>query len=339
MTTTTCEQTEASPDTLPPFRFDSRNFTVAHRVEAMNELLNGFYEYGHPTVSRQPNTSAQTELHLAVQSWTVDNLVATCFSNSPLVAKARKPAGSMFSDFLFVRLPLKGRALAQCGESGAILEPGKIHVMRPQNTVHPFDEGKVLGLFLPFDSVSYDPKRQPRLMSYDCDTAAGRIVTGGLMSLFEALPKQTPAQAREAMPIARGLIQGLLNHAKPSEFAMTAINATRAASMHRYVRVNLRDPDLDARKLQVAFNASRATVYRAFEPVGGVAKFIQDERLMAARRELGCATRQRGLVRRISERYCFSDQGSFSKAFRRFHGMPPSDVANGVMRDSNRPET
>ena len=73
-----------------------------------------------------------------------------------------------------------------------------------------------------------------------------------------------------------------------------------------------------------AVGASRSQLYRAFEPVGGVATAIQEERLKAAWRALSKDAGTRS-VREIAETVGMFDPSSFSRTFRRTFGMTPTE--------------
>jgi hypothetical protein len=64
----------------------------------------------------------------------------------------------------------------------------------------------------------------------------------------------------------------------------------------------------------------RATIYRDFEPYGGVAGFVANERLldMAARKP------DRGVASAVSEHWEFLSMQDFSSAFRKRCGIAPS---------------
>lgn len=109
-----------------------------------------------------------------------------------------------------------------------------------------------------------------------------------------------------------------------------------AAALHRTVRQvvgahierrlleNLDLPDGDA--LARFANVSRATLYRAFDLDGGVARYIQVRRLHHARTAL--ARRRDGVpnVAEVGYRYGFTSPSHFSRQFRQYFGYSPSDV-------------
>jgi AraC-like DNA-binding protein len=70
--------------------------------------------------------------------------------------------------------------------------------------------------------------------------------------------------------------------------------------------------------------------YRLFEDTGGVARYIQRERLLEARAILSdLATTES--ISAIAEDLCFADASSFSRTFRREFGYSPSEVRSAAL--------
>ena len=70
---------------------------------------------------------------------------------------------------------------------------------------------------------------------------------------------------------------------------------------------------------------SRSKLYRLMDAEGGVARFIQRQRLFEAYALLSDQSVNRSITA-LAEELCFADTASFSRAFRREFGTRPSDV-------------
>lgn len=87
-------------------------------------------------------------------------------------------------------------------------------------------------------------------------------------------------------------------------------------------------PDLLARELGV----SRSTLYRIFEPAGGVARVIREARMKAAARAI--ADLESGVrIGDIAHQFCFSSDAQFTRSFKAHHGYTPSEYRAAVMAD------
>jgi AraC-like DNA-binding protein len=99
----------------------------------------------------------------------------------------------------------------------------------------------------------------------------------------------------------------------------------------RYIDEHLASPSLAPDLICSDVAVSRATLYRAFEPIGGVAAYIQTRRLEAAHAHLAQPDRQ-SKVASIGYALGFSSDAHFNKAFRRRFGFTPGTTRQNVMR-------
>jgi AraC-like DNA-binding protein len=76
-------------------------------------------------------------------------------------------------------------------------------------------------------------------------------------------------------------------------------------------------------KLARTFGLSRASLYRLFEPVGGVASYIRTRRLARARQELTTPGLEDRRIGPIAYRAGFQSIPAFNRAFRAAYGQTP----------------
>lgn len=91
----------------------------------------------------------------------------------------------------------------------------------------------------------------------------------------------------------------------------------------RLIEERLLDPTLDAGELMRALGISRSSLYRAFQPVGGVNAWIRQSRLAHARKLLAGRTGLRPTVGEVAQVCGFASDSHFSRAFRKAFGHPP----------------
>jgi AraC-like DNA-binding protein len=111
--------------------------------------------------------------------------------------------------------------------------------------------------------------------------------------------------------------------------------AATAASLHalrRAVDANLDNPDLGPEFLLQQAGVSRATLYRLFEPIGGVREYIRQRRLARAYQMITDPTRVRMRVGSIATHCGFSNDSVFSRAFREAYGLSPSELRDASSR-------
>lgn len=117
----------------------------------------------------------------------------------------------------------------------------------------------------------------------------------------------------------------------PSE-AVTTLHLIRRAIDNR-----LDDRDLEPEKLAKQFGLSRASIYRLFEPLGGVRSYIQQRRLMRAYQLLSSPSHFDESIAAIATKVGFSESTTFSRAFRNLYRMAPSDVRAAAKKGFQSP--
>ncbi|PWV95161.1 AraC family transcriptional regulator [Hoeflea marina] len=107
--------------------------------------------------------------------------------------------------------------------------------------------------------------------------------------------------------------------------AQEVIMATRLEMAKRIVNSNLKSPYLSAESLGAELNVSRRQLYKIFDGVGGVDRYLRSCRLEACHKailEKGGAQP----INALAEEYGFPDAATFSRQFRAEFGCSPSEV-------------
>jgi AraC-like DNA-binding protein len=153
---------------------------------------------------------------------------------------------------------------------------------------------------------------------------------------FRALLSQLDAVTVEELDEVAAGVAALVGHAIRSCPASAAPQPTQPAPLEslvtlcRYVEDNLTARDLGAAKLAATFGLSRASLYRLFAPVGGVASFIRERRLARALHELSAPGRQNRRIGPIAYQAGFHSIAAFNRAFRAAYGKTPRNVRKPV---------
>jgi AraC-like DNA-binding protein len=98
------------------------------------------------------------------------------------------------------------------------------------------------------------------------------------------------------------------------------------ATVSRFIEANLTSRDLGIERLTATFGLSRASLYRLFEPVGGVACYIRTRRLARAHKELATPSLQDHRIGHIAYRAGFQSIPAFNRAFRDSFGDSPRNA-------------
>lgn len=165
----------------------------------------------------------------------------------------------------------------------------------------------------------------PRVIS--AASPAAVVLCQVLVNTWQALPTLDAAGARSLEAMLIGALAGLLDAdgAAPAIAAKTGNENAAFASMRLFIEQNLHDPSLGAATLCQQFHCSRATLYRLFAPVDGIAGFIRRRRLERCHADLFTA-RSGDTVANIAQRWGFASEHHFSRLFRAVYAMTPSEA-------------
>ena len=95
--------------------------------------------------------------------------------------------------------------------------------------------------------------------------------------------------------------------------------------IQRHITAHLESSALHTEALCAEFRISRSQLYRLFEPLGGVAHYIQEQRLTRACAELCNPAHDHRRIYEIAFALGFSSEAHFSRAFRRHVGTWPAE--------------
>jgi AraC-like DNA-binding protein len=181
-------------------------------------------------------------------------------------------------------------------------------------------------IFLPRDTFRELAPLLDQACGAALDTPFGRLLGDFMLSLERRLPDVTAADAPRLIIAVRGMVAACLD---PSDARLAEASGQiafgRLERVRQAVRRHLRSPRLGPAVLCQLVGVSRSNLYRLFEDTGGVAHYIQTQRLLAAHAALSDAENKQP-VAAIAEEFCFADASSFSRAFRKEFGYSPSDV-------------
>jgi len=165
-------------------------------------------------------------------------------------------------------------------------------------------------------------------LTFRSETPAGRIIGAALKALSAegetATDREFDAMAEGVLALIAAAIAPALETQRAGPPPLASFLAIR-----RYVDKNIQAPGLNGDSLAKTFGLSRASLYRLFEPVGGVASYIRAARLRRAYREIVDAEFADRRIGPIAYGLGFKNISAFNRLFREEFGASPRKLRAG----------
>lgn len=171
----------------------------------------------------------------------------------------------------------------------------------------------------------------------ETETGPGALLAGFMRQLVRQSPHVSEDQARSLAVAMRALLEACIAPAGSSAASSPTLPSSSTVERARQiVQRHMGSPDFGPPQLGRFLAMSRSKLYRLLDSDGGVAHFINRERLLQARRDL-MAPGEPLSVHAIASRVGFRDHSTFSRAFRREYGCSPSRLRERLQ--AAHPET
>jgi len=149
------------------------------------------------------------------------------------------------------------------------------------------------------------------------------LIVNLIERLAEAGPAMETADAAATIESILLLARTIREHPASTDAPEAVRSDPDLLAAAQLIEARLLDPDLDAAVLVQALGLSRSSLYRAFQPVGGVNAWIRQRRLEHARDLLANRTGPRPTVGEVAQICGFASDSHFSRAFRKAFGHSP----------------
>lgn len=290
------------------------------RLEAWQALFKG----AHAIDAEQPRAFQGEVTSIAVDAMMVHRMRATAQAVERTPAMIRKDG----LDHIVLHLSASPM-LARLGERDLAVPAAHVSVndmTRPVRRAAAPDLGSV-SVVLSRDLVAAALPDLDALHGTVLGQGAGALLRTHLRSLADNAHLITrAAAAATARGTAELLAACILSTPDAAERARAQIQAAALIRAKRFIDDHIAAPDLNPEAIAQGIGVSRATLFRAFTPLGGVAHYVQDRRLLQVRRSLARRLRSE-TVSEIGYRFGFKSDVHLSRAFRKRFGIAPRDVS------------
>lgn len=314
---------------LRAFELNSGGEGFEERADVFGDLWGRFYAVDLP--------ASRAGFVGTGRSWEVGDLLAGHAAYGDLSLGFDPRRSSYDPDQVFLYLNLAGMSVSEAGSLGA----GWICL---RDFAAPWSESyldyEYAGVLMPRAAIGYDPSRHGFIRVHAA-TPKGRVLEATILCFLARLPHvsafEAPGLASEFAEVVRSLMLP-----PPMRANGAVLRKARRVAIERYIDEMIEggvtgDAALSPERLGRTFGLSRASLYRCFEPRGGVERYVRDRRLLRCLKALGESEGRRGDVRRVAERWGFHDTGNFHRGFRARFGVAPAEVLRAAPSDLDPP--
>lgn len=291
--------------------------------------------------SEGPVSSAPSG-EVALSLWSSGRFVASVAVGARC-RSTREPLGiaARRLDVVAIRRQVTGRVRARIDDEEVIVEAGDLLVldlMRPFE-LEPMEPGIERTLWLGRGRLAPDLGGDPGLhgMRVVADDPIARVVGACLDGLIDAAGEASTVTMERLVDGVAALLPPVLRPLCAARGGGARPPFASAASIATFIERHLGSPTLEVDLICGSFGLSRSSLYRTFEPLGGVSAFIRRRRLERVHRDLTAPTLADRPIAEIAHRWGFQDIGAFGRAFTRAYGVGPRVVRRVALQGANRP--
>lgn len=316
--------------------FSTGRLTPDQRIDAWRDSIGAVFDVTPDTLH------ATAPFDASVSSYLINNqlMLSRCdtraqrFTRNPLrVAKDNL-------DYYLIQTHLTGSQVMRLGTREVTCRPGELMVidLAEQHDSITTDFSQ-LTLVVPRQLLSVHltqpDSQEGRVLK--ADAGLTHLAVHHLTSLYASLGQLSANEALElAQPTLLLMAAALNGRADTVEQGPEAVNASLRATARTKIERHLHE-QLSVDRLCSILGYSRSTLYRLFEPLGGVRAYVQDRRLRRSASVLMADHSHRLRICDVAYRCGFASEAHFSRAFRERYGMSPSEARRQlrVLRDQS----
>ncbi|MDM0115425.1 helix-turn-helix domain-containing protein [Variovorax sp. J22R133] len=320
---------------IPSGRYSNRDVRPAERFDHWHAYMAGVYD-----TARMPGAPGETPSEEAIESsqWIFDGLlmVSGRYADLHMSRDQRRLRADPFDHYAVLVRPSGSQRIDVDGvqtHAGA-MQPVLLDMARPFSVE--WDSGPGTTLYLQRAALDALLPRALDLHGVRLNGASARLLAEHLISLERHLPSMSAESAPGARRATLHLLAASLAPSVQSlGLARPASDFGLSQMMRRHVDAHLKDAQLTAEKLCRQFGVSRSTLYRIFEPMGGVSTYIKRRRLARIHAMLA-QPEQRQYIGRIAQDFGFTSAAHFSRAFLEAFGYRPREAPQRACAPTSR---
>ena len=321
--------------TEPVFVYESSAHELPDRYDAWRTA------FGPAFATNLPGLTRPDEFDFSVRGWQLGSSImirASCGDHTEL--RGPREIHGLPVDHYCVVIPFMGEVRCDVGKSRHRALPGQALIidLARQWSNEFAGSGAVnrfVSLWIPRRALNALLRHSGEPHGVVCTGALASLLVSHVRSLAGAGMSMDPDQASPVMQATIQLLAANLCQSKDVlRAARPALESVLLREACRHIDQRLGESGLTPQSVATAFGLSRASLYRLFEPLGGVAAYVRERRLQRMRDIIQFSSKEPNLAR-LAETFCFSSASHFTRAFRGCYGYAPSEARNRFALESS----
>ena len=298
------------------------------------DQLEAWQEWYHPVFDVIPRYPTGEKFAAEIHLWKLGGLAMSRTSAPPVnVARMKSHLRRDAVDHWVISYCVRGAHSATT--AGASIEvPAKVPYLWSlgQEFTHERTHVDRIQFFLARDAFRDIGPVLDAALGSTLDTPLGHLLGDYMLALEQRLPVVTEADLpRLAKAVGAMVAAAVSPSAERVAVAARQIDLGRKERVRQVVRKHLRTPTFRPTILCRLVGMSRSSLYRLFEDTGGIARYIQSQRILLEAHAVLSDPEKTQTISEVAEDLCFADASSFSRTFKREFGHTPGEVRSAAL--------
>ena len=294
----------------------------AQGIEAYAQVLRPSFDFAIPAYAEGDTFSARAEV-----CFLPDIVVSRALSTASRLSRTAETIAARGTDQILVFCYTSGHFDMTAGGRTRRVEAGEMaFVDLSQDVVIEAPLVDNIGLAIARSQLGTRVPAIHRAHGFvRADDAMSRLLRSTMATIIANARTMTLVDARGVADATLQLVATCLQPVS-QQLVETGSNTASLVGLKAHIEERLLDPTLGQQALLDAFGITRSTLYRLFEPLGGVTGYIARRRLHYAFRQLADSRQAPEPVSKLATRLGFSHPSAFTRAFKEVYGLSPRQV-------------
>ena len=291
------------------------------RLSSFEEFIYGD-STGYLGKSRLISLSASNENYNRYERFLGHQIHASRLQTSGYAARANEGPDSDPHENFFLSICLSGEGELHTARNAERISAGDVYINLSRNYRLWFSAGEYGRVVFPKKLIQGLDATRDEFVILRCDDPVTQVLRSAAQAVEQGIKSGDTDQAQITSGLMVSISQRVLENVLTNPDTSSHDHLRDRAI--EYIRDNLQRADLSVAEVANYVNASRATLYRAFNNVGGLKEFIVSERVNAAQYKLRTGRFDRGFITSVAYNTGFSSPEQFSKVFKARTGVSPT---------------